>query len=71
MGWRGEQCWPQSHAHPVRTRSDHCSMIWRDREGSVVTVCVTSLEGSMSPWIMRTSCATSYKCIRWSISQLL
>ena len=38
-----------SSAHPVRTRSDHCSMSWRDRDGSVVTVCVTSLEGSMSP----------------------
>ena len=38
-----------SYAHPVRTRSDHCSMSWREREGSVVTVCVTSLEGSMSP----------------------
>ena len=38
--------WPDQ---PVRTRSDHCSMSWRDNEGRVVTVWVTSLEGSMSP----------------------
>ena len=40
---------PTQLDQPVRMRSDHCSMSWRDSEGRVVTVWVTSLEGSMSP----------------------